>query len=174
MENIFINRSLLVVFFNIFYHRSTAIVFRTALFNTSLRLWRLLKKKFCKSSYIYVFYPKTNNFHNSENIGRRKPSDPSMNNIFNVLSIGLQNSFSFRWPDFDLKCLVTMTEKGHSLKFKAIIWKISIPESARNCNSILKLVDGNRVIIMEQKRKIQYSWHVLLELVMFSADFRIS
>ena len=47
-------------------------------------------------SLIPLFYPKTSNFHNSEMIGRRKLTDLSMNNIFNVLSIGLQYTLSFK------------------------------------------------------------------------------
>ena len=59
-----------------------------------------LKKIFSKYSYIYVgFYPKTINFHNSGIVG-------------NVLSIGLQYTLSFKWPDFGLKYLVTITPKG--------------------------------------------------------------
>ena len=46
--------------------------------------------------YLYFFYPKTSNFHNSGMIGRRNLSDPSMNNILNVLSIGLQYTLSFK------------------------------------------------------------------------------
>ena len=133
-----------------------------------------LKKICSKSSYICLFYPKSSNFHNSGKIGRRKPSDPLMKNIFNVLSIGLQYAFSLKWPDFDLKCLVKITQKGQSLKFKAIIWKIPISETIRNCNSLFKLVDGNWGIIMEQKRNTEYSWHVHLEPVRVSAGFMVS
>ena len=125
---------------NIFYHRSTAIVFRIVLFDTLWKLWKLLffeENIFEVFLYLCFFDPKTSNFHNSEMIGRRKQSDPSVNNIFNVLSTGLQNKLSFKWTNFGLKCLVTETD--------------------RNCNSVFKLVDGNWVI-MEQKRKMEYSW----------------
>ena len=36
------------------------------------------------------------NLHNSGMNGRRKLSDPSLNRIFNVLSIGVQDMFSFQ------------------------------------------------------------------------------
>ena len=70
---------------------------------------------------MFLFYPKTSNFHNSEIVGRRKLPDPSMNNIVNFLSIALQYALSFKRPDFGLKCLVTITPKVQSLKFKANI-----------------------------------------------------
>ena len=68
---------------------------------------------------MFLFYPKTSNFHNSEPVGRRKLPVPSMNNIFNFLSIALQYALSFKRSDFGLKCLVTITQKVQSLKFKA-------------------------------------------------------
>ena len=125
LDNIYNDRFLLVDLLNIFYHRSTAIVFGTVLFDSFLRLWKLfcfLKKIFSKSSYIYgFFYPKTSNFDNSGMAGRGNLSDTSMNNIFNVLLIGLQYTLWFKQLDFGLKCLVTITSKGQSLKFKASI-----------------------------------------------------
>ena len=81
-----------------------------------------LKKIFSKSSYIYVFYRETSDFRNPEMSGRRKLCDSSINNIFNVPSIGLQYKLSFKWTDFGLKCLVTKTSKGQSLKFKDSVW----------------------------------------------------
>ena len=60
---------------------------------------------------MFLFYPEINNFNNSEIAGRRKLPDPSMNNICNVLSIGLRYTLSFKRPDFGLKCLVIMTPK---------------------------------------------------------------
>ena len=68
---------------------------------------------------MFLLYPVTNNFNNSEIVGRRKLPDPSMNNIFNVLSIGIQYTLSFKRPDFGLKCLFTNTQNVQSLKFKA-------------------------------------------------------
>ena len=70
--------------------------------------------------YIYIFYPKTSNFHNSGMVSRKKLSDLPLNNIFSVLSIGLQYTLSFKWPDFGLKCRVTIMPKDQSL---TLIWR---------------------------------------------------
>ena len=67
---------------------------------------------------MFLFYLETNNFNNSEIVDRRKLPDPKMNKGFNVLSIGLQYTLSFKRPDFGLKYL-TITPKVQSLKFKA-------------------------------------------------------
>ena len=96
---------------------------------------------------MFLFYLETNNFNNSEIVGRRTLPDLWMSNIFNVLSI-----ISFKRPDFGLKCLVTITPKVQSLKFKANVWiKLA------NCSSLFELIDSNWVIIMEQKRKTECS-----------------
>ena len=65
---------------------------------------------------MFLFYPETNNFNNSEIFGRRKLPDPSVNNIFDVLSIGLQYTLSFKRLHFGLKCLVAITPNVQSLK----------------------------------------------------------
>ena len=91
-------------------------------------------------------------------IGRRKLSDPSMNYICNVLSIGLQNTLSFKWPNFGLECLVTITPEGQPLKFNASVLNFPISETGRFCNSLSKVFNSNWVIIIEQKRKMEYSW----------------
>ena len=44
------------------------------------------------------------NFHNSGTVGRRKLADPSLNRIFNALSIGAQYTLLFQWTNFGLKC----------------------------------------------------------------------
>ena len=54
------------------------------------------------------FYQKTSNFRNSGLVGRKKMRDSLMNNINGVLSIDLQDTLSFKWPNFDLKYLVTI------------------------------------------------------------------
>ena len=65
------------------------------------------------SSYICVFVlPKKRrklfhkNLHNSGMVGRRKLPDPSLNCIFNALSIGVQYTLSFQWTNFGLRCLL--------------------------------------------------------------------
>ena len=69
-------------------------------------------KNFWKSSYIRVFilYKKRRNWfhknlHNSGMVDRRKLPDPSLNHIFNALSIGVQHTLSFQLTNFGLKCL---------------------------------------------------------------------
>ena len=105
------------------------------------------------------FYRKTSNFHNPGMIiGRRKLCDSSMNNIFNILSIGLRYTLSFKWIDFGLMCLVKITSKGQSLKFKASVWNIPNSETGQDCNSLFKIVNSNWVVIIEQKREMGYSW----------------
>ena len=69
--------------------------------------------------FMFLFNPKTNNFNNSKIFGRRKLLDDSINNIFDVLSVGLIYTLSFKQSDFGLKCLVRITPKVLSLRFKA-------------------------------------------------------
>ena len=69
-----------------------------------------LKKIYLKSSYIYVFYPKSSNyFHYAAMFSRRKVPDLSLNNISSVLSIGLWYTLSFKRAGFGLMCRVTIT-----------------------------------------------------------------
>ena len=103
------------------------------------------------------FYPRTSNFCNSELVGHRMLPYSLINNIFDVLSIRQQYTLSFKWPNFRLKCLVTITPKGQSLKFKASVGNFPISEKSKNFNSLFKLVDNNSVIIIEQRQK-EYSW----------------
>ena len=65
------------------------------------------------SSYICVFILSKKrrnwfhkNLHNSGMVGRRRLPDPSLNRIFNVLSIGVQCTLSFQQTNFGLKCLI--------------------------------------------------------------------
>ena len=103
------------------------------------------------------FYQKTSNFHNSGIIGCRMLSDPSVNNILMFCRL-VYNIHLFKWPDIGLKWIITITPNGQSLKFKTNVWNISISETGRNCDLLFKLVDDNWVVIMEQKRKIEFSW----------------
>ena len=91
-------------------------------------------------------------------VSRRKLSDTSLGNVFNLLSIGLRYTLWFEWPNFGLKYLVTVMLKGHPPKFKASIWHFLTSETGRKCNSVFRHADSNWVIIMELKRKIEYSW----------------
>ena len=71
--------------------------------------------------------------------------------------IGLQYIISVEWVDFSLKCLVTVTPNGLSPTVKDSVCNIPISEIDSNCNSLLRLVDGNRVMIMKLERKLKYS-----------------
>ena len=102
--------SYLYLLLNMSHYRSIANLFRTVLFDVFWRLSKLLffwRKDF-QNLLIHIFFNRKNsNFHNSGMVGHRK-LDLSMNNIFNVLSVGLHYTLSFKWPNFDLKCLVTV------------------------------------------------------------------
>ena len=67
-----------------------------------------------KSSYICVFIlskKRPNWFQNSGMVRCRKLPDPSLNHIFNALSIGVQYTLSFQWTNFGLKCLLLAEAK---------------------------------------------------------------
>ena len=79
--------------------------------------WRLiilvLWRKIFENLLIFVFMwskKRRNwfhkNLHNSGMVGHRKLPDPSLNHIFNALSIGVQYTHSFQLTNFGLKCLV--------------------------------------------------------------------
>ena len=129
LDNTFIDRFLLVALVKYILSRIYSHCIQNCTFWYFMEIVEtsfFLKKIFSKSSYIHVFYQKTSNFHNSGIIAHGKLSDPSINNIFNVLLSGLKYTLSFKWPNFGLKCLVTITPKGQSLKFKASVWNILI------------------------------------------------
>ena len=132
---------------NIFYHRSTTTVFKTVLLDILWRLWKLLffEVNIFKVFLYLFFYIKTSNFHNPGKIGRTELCYSSMNNIFNALSIGLENTLSFKWTNFGLKCLVPITSNGLSLKFKATVWNIS--------KSLFRIVDSSWVVIYRTENK---------------------
>ena len=62
---------------------------------------------------MYLFCPKNGTIDftktfNSGMVGRRKLPNPSLNHIFNALSIGVQYMLSFRLINFGLKCLTKL------------------------------------------------------------------
>ena len=80
-----------------------------------------LTKNFSKSYlYVFVLSIKQNwfykNFHDSGVVGRRKLTDSSLSNIFNLLLTGLQYTLLFECHDFGLKCLVTVMPKCPATK----------------------------------------------------------
>ena len=97
-------------------------------------------EKIFKILYLFSFYPKNSrtcskkNFHNSGVVGPRKLADPSLNNVFNFPLIRLQDTLSFKWPDFGLKYLVTVMLKGQPPKFKGGVQNFPISETGSECN----------------------------------------
>ena len=91
-------------------------------------------------------------------VSRRKLRNPSLGNVFNVLSTGLRHTLSFEWSDFGLKYLVIVMLKGQPPKSKASVWNVPISETGSKCNSVFRHADSNWVIIMELERKMECSW----------------
>ena len=91
-------------------------------------------------------------------VSHRKLPDPSLDNIFNLLSIGFRYTLSFEWSDLALKYLVTVMLKGQPPKFKAGVWNFPISEIGNKCNSVFRHDDSNWAIIIELKRKVEYIW----------------
>ena len=124
----YIDRFLFVAFAN---HRFAAMYSELYFLDTFWRLWKLLffEEKKIEIILYFLFYPKTSNFHNSGIVSRRKLPDLSLNNIFSVLSIGLQYTLSFKRPKFGVKFSVTIMPKGQSLILislggKAVPWYV--------------------------------------------------
>ena len=97
-----------------------AILLKTVFFCTFWRLkilvlWRKIVQNFLifvlfilsKKQYNWFY----KNLHNSGMVGGRKLPDPSLNRIFNALSIGVQYILSFQWTNFGLKCLLQICLK---------------------------------------------------------------
>ena len=91
-------------------------------------------------------------------VNSRKLPDPSLGNIFNLLLIGLQCTFSFERSDFGLKYLVTVMLRGQPPKFKASVWNFPISETGNKSNSVFRHPHSNWIIIMELRRKVEYKW----------------
>ena len=114
--------SYLQLLLNIFYHWSAATY-------SELYIWILsrdcenscfLKKNVFKI-ILYLFFFILKPVTSVTMVGRRKIPDFSLNNIFSVLSIGLQYTLSLKWPDFGLKFRVTIMPVGQSLKLKVSV-----------------------------------------------------
>ena len=143
---------------NTFYHRYTAIVIRIVLFDTFWRSWKVLfleENIFKVLLYLcfFIIQKPVTSITQKKLVVESCPTTQWTYIVFNFLSIGLQYTLLFKRRDFGLKCLVTITPKVQSLKFKANVWM-----KQANCRSLFELIEGNSVIIMEQKRKIECSW----------------
>ena len=123
LNNIYLARLLLVAFVKYILSQIYGHVFGTVLLDTFWKLWKLLffEQKTFKIVVYLFFLSRNQQLPNSGIFGRRKLPNLSMNNIFNVLLIVLQYTISFKWPDVSLKCYVTITVKGQSIKFKASV-----------------------------------------------------
>ena len=116
LNNIYSDRFLFVAFVKYISLQICSHVFGIVLLDT---FWRSQKLLFFEEEYfwnhlIFIFYPKTSNFHNSGMVSRRKLPNLALNNIFSF-PIGLQYTLSFKWPDSDPKCRITIISKGQSL-----------------------------------------------------------
>ena len=106
LDNIYIDRFLLVAFVKYILSQ----IYSHCIQNSTFWYFLEVVETFA-FIFIFLFYLKTDNFNNSEIADCRKLPNPSMNKIFNVLSIGLQYSLSYKWSDFGLKCLVAIMPK---------------------------------------------------------------
>ena len=94
-----------------------------------LVLWRKIAQNLFIFVYLYIlcnlFISKNQhnwfykNLHHSGMVCRRKLPDPSLNCIFNALSIGVQYTFSFQWTNFGLKCLLCLM---FAITWKPVNW----------------------------------------------------
>ena len=82
-------------------------------------------KNYWKFSYICAFIlskKRRNRFHknphNSGMVGCRKLPNPSLNVIFNALSISVKYTLSFQWTNFGLKCLFKVKGSMHFVEQK--------------------------------------------------------
>ena len=149
--------------------------FIAASFSTFLKLWKLFGcgfgEKIFKILDLSFSTQKTaelvlKTFHNSV-FGRIKLSNLSLSKVFNLLSTGVRYILSFQWSDFDLKYLATVMPKGQPPKFKTSVKHFPISERDRKCRSLFRHADNNWVVIVELKRKVKYSWYLLLSQLEF-------
>ena len=110
LNNIYIDMFLFVAFVKYISSQICSHVFETVFLDTFLRCV-VFEENIFEIIFCCFFYPKTNNFHNSGMVSRRKLPDLSLNNIFSILLIGLQYTLSFKLLDFGLKCRITIMPK---------------------------------------------------------------
>ena len=121
-----------------------------------------MTKTCSKSPYICVFILSkkqhnwfSKNFHNSGTAGRRMLPDPSLNHIFNGLSIGVQHTLWLQWTDFGLKCL---------LEAYSEFWYIQNPRHIKNPSIFRTLAYSGhcQTSTMEWFVKNSYPTHFLI------------
>ena len=158
MDNIYIDRFLLWAFVKYILSQIYSHCIQNCTFRYFLEIVESFVSwgKYFQSLVIFMFlyYPETvTSITQKKLVVESCPTTQWTYIVFNFLSIGLQYTLLFKRRDFGLKCLVTITPKVQSLKFKANVWM-----KQANCRSLFELIEGNSVIIMEQKRKIECSW----------------
>ena len=117
-----------------------------------------------------IFYPESSNFPNSGMVGRRKLPDTSINNIFNTLSIGLQYTLLFKWPDFGH---VTIPLKFQSLKFKASVLYEIFP-FLKQAGIVIHFLNSLIQLLLWNKESKSAVGHVLFEPWYFFRTFLLS
>ena len=94
LNNIYSNRFLLVAFVKYILSQINSHCIQNCTFRYFLEIVETFifwgKYFQCLVIFMFLFYPETNNFNNSQIVGHTKLPNPSMTNIFNVLSIDLQ------------------------------------------------------------------------------------
>ena len=121
-----------------------------------LRVFSTGIHKKCNSNHYLLL------FNNSGVVIQKKLPDPSLDKVFNLLSIGLRYTLSFRWSDFGVKYVLTAMLKGQPPNFKASVWKFSISETGSKCNSVFRHADSNWVIL----------WNFLFQFLWASLCFK--
>ena len=111
--------------------------------------------KYFQNLPIFIFYPKTSNFRNSEMVGRRKLPDPSMKKIFLMFYWLIYNT-RYHLNDLILPrvpCYNNAKRSVFRIQDLCTAWRFPISETGGNFNSLFKVVDSNRVTILEAKRE---------------------
>ena len=98
-------------------------------------------------------------------VGRRKLSDPSLNHIFNALSIGVQFTLSFQLTNFGLKCLPTLYWNGTVMS--KVIGKLRIKESSKNLFTSQTLLNWAIHTSLIQKRSSHSYQNTICVLTVF-------
>ena len=163
LDNIYIDRFLLVAFVKYILSQ----IYSHCIWNCTF--WYFLEivvllffKENIFKIFIYLLFPKTSNFHIWGVVSRRKLPDPFMNNIFNVFWIGLQSiklvypliKMTWFWPE--MPCYNNVKRSILRIQGYCTVSNFPISERGRNCNSLFKLFDNKWVIIIEQRRKIEF------------------
>ena len=107
-----------------------------------------------KSSYICVFILSKKqrnwfykNLHNSGMVGRKKLPYPSLNRIFNALSISVQYTLSCQWFNFGLKCL----QESRNQKYPPLSFAQNLKTGESWGYQIWYVIKFNKLLIVSNK-----------------------